>query len=147
MNHRDVFGQGGPEEAPSSLRDPGVPWDSKHGVALWPGWARHRCMCIPHSHRDTSLLAGVSRKTIHKAREDTLQPSDYITMMKDGSHKADAGPKSWWYACAWNVPLGNWNLELSEFKLEMIDDILGWPSLPRLEKIKFSASQYNNSSK
>lgn len=92
MNHRDVFGQGGPEEAPSSLCDPGVPWDSKHGMALWSGWARHRCMCIPYSHRNTSLLAGVSKKTIHKAREDKLQPSDYITMMKDGSHKLMLAP-------------------------------------------------------
>ena len=47
-----------------------------------------------HSHRNTSLLAGVSKKTIHKAGEDKLQLSDYITMMKDGSHKADAVPKS-----------------------------------------------------
>ena len=65
-----------------------------HGGALWSGWARHRCMCIPYSHRNTSLLAGVSKKTVHKAREEKLQLSDYITTMKDGSHKADAGSKS-----------------------------------------------------
>lgn len=137
MYHRDVFVQGGPEEAPSTLHDPGVPWESKHGGALWSGWARHRCMCIPHSHRNTSLLAGVSKKTIHKAGEDKLQLSDYITMMKDGSHKADAVPKSWWYVCACNVPLGKWNLELNEFKLKMIHDILGCRVYLDLKKFSF----------
>lgn len=98
---------------------------------------KDRCMCIPYSHRNTSLLAGVRKKTIHKAREDKLQLSDYITTMKDGSHKADAGSKSWWYVCAWNVPLGKWNLELSEFKLEMIDDILGSQVYLDLKKLSF----------
>lgn len=79
----------------------------------------------------------MSKKTIHKAREDKLQPSDYITMMKDGSHKADASPKSWWYVCAWSVPLGKWNLELNKFKLKMIHDILGCRVYLDLKKLSF----------
>lgn len=42
---------------------------------------------------------------------------------------------------------GEGSLELSEFKPEMSDDTPGWINLPRIEKIKFSTTKYNNSSK